>query len=344
MQLQTLAVEAPGTKPQRAKKKSPWRVLHERLQKSGASPVAARVAIALEAYAREELGTGRIIAAVYHEKLAAETGVSPSTVRRALRELTTGDAPLYVARDRTGQARTIRGQGGFSMTTKAVVYERIDDLDAFLAARDVARTANVLDYEQRKRQHHGERVMAQRALLTGEITEADYQAQVEDIDARTRGRLPKAATEHKPRRCLTPAQVERFAADFLAGGAYAELVHDGPKRVREFHALHRHVFGGNDGDGCRACELAVAQYAAASHRYFTEHIRSLQPKVTTCGCGAVVVVCPNHQAVAFAEILNPAGWHHDCPHEQNRLLKLRSQKEHTQWVREQHAAAKRGSW
>lgn len=338
MQLQTLAVEAPGTKPQRAKKKSPWRVLHERLQKAGASPVAARVAIALEAYARTELGTGRIIAAVYHEKLAAETGVSPSTVRRALRELTTGDAPLYVARDRTGQARTIRGQGGFSMTTKAVVYERIDDLDAFLAARDVARTANVLDYEQRKRQHHGERVMAQRALLTGEITEADYQAQVEDIDARTRGRLPKAATEHKPTRCLTPAQVERFAADFLAGGAYAELVHDGPKRVREFHALHRHVFGGNDGDGCRACEQAVAQHAA-SHRYITDYLKA---QVTTCGCGAVVVVGCNAQAVAFADINLPTA--HDCPHEQNRLLKLRAQKEHKQWVREQHAAAKRGSW
>lgn len=322
MQSETVAARpTPANTPQ-AKSKSPWRILHERLQKADATPRAARIAVALEAYARQEFGTGRMIAAVYHAKLAAETRMSVANVRRALHELSTGDAPLYVARGRTGHKRTIRFRGGSERTTSAVVYERIDDLDAFLVQRDVARTANVLDYEARKREHRPELLKAQVALLKGEIAESDYQAEVERIDARARRGLPKAATTPKPTRCLTPAQVEQFADDWLGGARYADLAAEGAKRVRQFHALERHVFGGNGRPGCPACELSVAQHATATHRYFTEHLKG---QATTCGCGAVIIIVARGGAVAFADVASGSGgvpWH-DCPHEQNRLLRLR---------------------
>lgn len=316
---------SPAAKPKHAGNKSPWRVMHERLQQAGASPRAARVAVCLEAYARRQLGTGRLVAAVFHEKIAAETGLSLATVRRALRELTQGAAPLYIARGTTGQKRTFRHSGG-AWDMRCVFYEKIEDLPAFLAARDITRTSNVLDYEQRKREHRPDLLTAQRQLLTGELDEPAYQATVEQIDARARGRLPKSAAARKPARCLTAAQLVEFAADLAQGGAYRDLVKDGRKRVRQFHALHRHVFGGNGWAGCRPCELAVAQRIAEvdGTGFFATHGAT----VTTCGCGCVVVLFRNHITTTFADQVNPSGGSsgappHDCPHEQNRLLKLR---------------------
>lgn len=330
MHSQTVAAPHPpdnttSPKPKRAGQKSPWRVLHDRLQLAGVSANAGRVAVALHAYARVEQGSGRLVAAVYHGKLAGETRMSLSSVRRALRELTAGENPLFIARARDGRKRTFRYAGGGSRETYSAFYEWIDDLETFRAARDTARTANVIDYEQRKREHRPEVLDAQRRMLVGEITEAEYTAKVEQIDARARGRMPKAATTHKPTRCLTPAQIIEFAADLDEGGAYRDLVKGGQKRVRQFHALHRHVFGGSGWDGCRTCELAVAQRLAVVDQ--TSYFKNYGANVAACGCGAVVVQFPAGHAATFVDVLfgnTAAVRQHDCPHEQNRLLKLRA--------------------
>lgn len=105
--------------------KSPQRILAERLRLANLKPRAWAVALVLEGYARLERGTGKRVASLYHDKIAAETGMSVGNVRRALMELTTGPCPLYRKRNATGRQHTIFGNNDWELTTTGAVYEWI---------------------------------------------------------------------------------------------------------------------------------------------------------------------------------------------------------------------------
>lgn len=320
-----------GPKSRGAGKQSPQRVLQERLTLGKYKPRAWAVAMVLDAYSRQD-AEGRRFATVYHGILAEKTGLSIQNVRRALTELVKSEAPLYERRGISGQRRKLRARNGWELDTRGVAYYWIENLEAYLAARDTARAANVLAFDERKGEHHAERVKLQAAMLTGQMDRASYEAQIAQLDAKARGRLPKHATAKKATaRCLTAKQMAWFAGLLLQGGAVSHstlLASTGgdEKRVREFHALHGHIFGNGDaGAGCTTCE-ETAFKAVAQHKAIIGALVSNRAEAVRCGCGARVVRNNSAGAVLFW------GWatgaelepHNDCIHEQNRLLKLRS--------------------
>lgn len=114
-------------KQQQKRSKSNQRLLMERLQRARLKPRAWMVALVLEAYARIERGTGKRISSLYHQMIAGITGMSVESVRRALKELTTGPHPLYRKRNATGAQHTIHCNNDFELTTTGAIYEWIDD-------------------------------------------------------------------------------------------------------------------------------------------------------------------------------------------------------------------------
>lgn len=332
MQKRTVATQASETQPGAAVRSrgagnhSPQRAFAERLILGKFKPRAWAVALTLEAYSRLD-DAGRRFSTVYHAIIAKKTGQSLPNVRRALRELSTGPAPLYERRGTTGHMRKVRGRNNWELDTRAPVYYWIENLDAYLAARDTARADNVLSYEARVSEQHPERVKLQAAMFTGNLEPAAYEAAILQLDAKARGRLPKAATAQKAsRRCLTPQQLKRFTEQLVEGATdYGALVADaGDKGVRQFHALHRHVFGSGDVAGCPTCEEALFQ-ATLQHRAVAGALTSHRLEAVRCGCGVRVVRNDNRGTGLFWEwARGESPETHDCIHEQNRWLKLRN--------------------
>lgn len=187
--------------------KSPQRILQERLTLGQYKPRAWMVALFLDAYSRQDVD-GRRFATVYHALVAAETGLSLASVRRALRELTSGAFPLFEKRGASGQPRTVRARTWQRENWRAVAYYWIENLDAYLAARDTARAGNLLAYEERKQALHADRVRLQTEMLTGKVDASTYETAILQLDAQARGRLPKEAAARKPTvRCLTAKQL-----------------------------------------------------------------------------------------------------------------------------------------
>lgn len=311
---------------------SPQRILYDRLRQNRVTPRGYVVAMCLAAYTRDFNGLG---ASVYHAKIAAETGLSVETVRRGLKELTSGEAPLYVARGRSGQARTLRAKGNFQFTTRGVYYEWIEDLPAFLAARDTARAVNLLAFEERKQEVHADKVRLQAKHLTDQIDAETYKAEVEQIDAKARGNLPaRAVQDPRPsKRCLTAKQIQKFSSLIVRWPDYATLQREGVD-AKPLYGLRQHVMGDTgkqDLPGCQHCQDAViAQWRVAklhpkSGQQGQDRLKALGVEVVRCGCGEAVTRSDRHQAVSFWDAASehsetPA---HDCIHEQNRLMKLR---------------------
>jgi hypothetical protein len=285
------------------------------------------VALFLDAYSRQDVD-GRRFATVYHALVVAETGLSLASVRRALRELTSGAFPLFEKRGASGQPRTVRARTWQRENWRAVAYYWIENLDAYLAARDTARAGNLLAYEERKQALHADRVRLQTEMLTGKVDASTYETAILQLDAQARGRLPKEAAARKPTvRCLTAKQLERFADQLAAGGAsaYSTLQRaGGDKGVREFHALHRHVFGdGGAGAGCATCEAALFD-AVRQHRAVMGALASGRGEAARCGCGVPVVRSNSESAIQFwVWMAGTVQAHTDCIHERNRLMKLR---------------------
>lgn len=282
----------------------------------------------LDAYSRQD-AEGRRFATVYHAILAEKTGLSIQNVRRALTELVNGEAPLYERRGISGQRRKLRARNGWELDTRGVAYYWIENLESYLAARDTARAGNLLAFEGRKGEQHAERVKLQADMMTGRIDRAGYEAAIAQLDAKARGRLPHQAAKRKATaRCLTAKQLERFTELFVQGGAvdYKTLLEaGGEKGVREFHALHRHIFGNGDaGTGCATCEES-AFVAVAQHRSTVGALTSQRAEAVRCECGeSRVIRSKSVGAFLFWEWArgeNPEP--HTCIHEQNRLMKLR---------------------
>lgn len=313
-------------------RKSGFRVLQERLTAGGYKPRVWAVAVVLKAYERVGLD-GRLFATAYHDLLAAKSGLSVANVRRALTELCDGPAPLYERSGRGGQRRTLRAKHGFELTTSAPVYYWVENPVAYVAARDAARTANVLDFEVREQAQHPERVQLQADLELGRVDKATYESKVLALDRSARGTLPKpvARRRRSTSKCLTDKQVVWLAETVIANGlavyGYGDMVAAvGERGVAQYHALRRHVFGESDGDEvpeCRTCETALAVRMRAR---LESYARGFHLSTALCECGVRVWRSDTTGARAFwvdlLSVNDPS--HAACLHEQNRLLRLRS--------------------
>ncbi len=310
-----------------APKRSQYSQIVERLQAAHAPLSAWAVALKLFSYIRTNT-KGRLTASVYAVRLASEMGISVPSVRRAIRCLTDGDAPVFFKRGASGQRRTIRWRKGKELTTRAVELEWIDDLPAFLAARDMARTVNVLAFEDRQKGQQPERLQLQAAKLKGELSPDGYERAASKLDTIARAGLPKSA--QKSPRCLTGPQVRQFAQQLATTASYGERLEDGnPKAVRQFHALQGHVFGqGERAAGCATCETATA-LAVQLVPHVARFLAEKKLKAERCGCGARVLTDSPHYSGPvdfwpFVSGENSAlSFHKACIHEQNRLLILR---------------------
>lgn len=320
MQFQTVTPLAgglqPGAGPQRLRSQSPQRILAQRLRLNRCKPRAWVVAQILAAYSRPKLDSEVYFATLYHEKIAAETGLSIPTVRLAARELTEGPAPLYIKRGTSGQPRTVRGKNGWTITTRAVVYEWIADLPAFLAARDTARAVNMLEFADRQREVHADKVRLQGQQLTGQLDASTATAEIAKLDRKARGKLPRKAVQQKPQtRCLTPKQVRQYAGEIVGQRSYDELVKDKVNH-REVYALSKHVLAG----GCQHCQLAVVDAWKREGRN-PEMLQAMRVEIEPCGCGVLVVRSADWAEDFWSWVSQDGREPHNCSHEQNRQLK-----------------------
>lgn len=323
MQFQTVTDLAgglqPAARPKHRGDKSPARILAERLRLNNCKPRAWVVAQILAAYSRQKLDSEVYFATLYHEKIAAETGLSVATVRLAARELTEGPAPLYIKRGTSGQPRTVRGKNGWTITIRAVVYEWIADLPAFLAARDTARAVNLLEFADRQREVHADKVRLQGQQLTGQLDASTATAEIAKLDRKARGKLPRKAVQQKPQtRCLTPKQVRQYAVEIVSERSYGELLADDVNH-REVYALRKHVVDG----GCQHCQLAVVDAWKREGRN-AEMLSAMRIQVGPCGCGVLVAQSADHAVEFWSWVGDTRQEPHNCSHEQNRQLKRKS--------------------
>lgn len=313
------------TAPAPKKGQSLARILATRLRLNNCKPRAWVVAQILAAYSRQKIDSEVYFATLYHEKIAAETGMSVATVRLAARELTEGPAPLYIKRGTTGQRRKVRGKNGWTLDTSAVVYEWIADLPAFLAARDTARAANLIDFAERQREVHADKVRLQGQQLTGQLDASTATSEIAKLDRKARGKLPARAIKHKTEaRCLTAKQVRQYAVEIVDERSYGELIADDVNH-RELYALRKHVLD----SGCLQCQRAVVDEWKRAGRN-AEMLTGLGVvAIEPCGCGLLVTQWAGYAADfwswAASGQTHKTNMHENCPHELNRQLKLKQQ-------------------
>lgn len=320
----------PFTAPAPKKGQSPARILAERLRMNNCKPRAWAVAQVLAAYSRQKLDSDVYFSTLYHEKIAAETGLSVATVRLAARELTEGPAPLYIKRGTSGQPRKVRGKNGWNITTRAVVYEWIADLPAFLAARDTARAANLIDFADRQREVHADKVRLQAQHLSGQLDASTATAEIAKLDRKARGRLPARAIKHKTQaRCLTAKQLRRYAVEIVQDRSYGELIADDVNH-QELYALKKHVVD----SGCLQCQRAVVDVWKRAGRN-AEMLTGMGVAIEPCGCGLLVAQRAGDAADfwswATRSQTHETKMHDNCPHEINRQLERKQQAPKPGW-------------